>query len=203
MDRKIQKALLIVDVQNDFCPGGALAVPNGDEVIESLNRLTDKAKEEGWLMVASRDWHPNDTRHFSQFGGKWPGHCVQHSWGARFHPKLKVDGLHTIVISKGLGLEDAYSAFDGFFLGQPLEKFLKSSGVLILYVGGLATDYCVKATAIDAVRKGFVTFLVLDACRAVNINPSDGDDAVREMLENGVVITSSDGVLKTRERGGD
>lgn len=192
-DRKT--ALIIIDVQKDFCLGGALAVSHGDDVVGPINKLIDKARKEDWLIIASRDWHPGDTKHFAQFGGKWPAHCLQNSHGAMLHPELNVDFDNAVIVSKGMHDEDAYSAFDGECFDHSLEMILELGGVKKLYIGGLATDYCVKATAIDAVQKGFKTYLALDACRAVNINPSDGGDAVEEMKAAGVIVTSTQEIL--------
>ena len=179
-----KKALIIIDVQNDFCPGGALAVAHGDDVVAPLNKMVAHARKEKWFIAASRDWHPVNTRHFE----KWPAHCVQNTAGAKFHSDLDVAGA--FVISKPTGFyEDGYSAFEGSAEGgQSLEELLISNGVTEVYIGGLATDYCVKATAIDAARKGFKTFILFDACRAVNIKPDDGQKAVEEMKANGVEI---------------
>lgn len=199
-----RSALIVVDVQNDFCPGGALPVPDGDKVVEPLNSMIECAPKNGWPVIASRDWHPRETRHFAEFGGTWPVHCAQDTPGARFHPELKLPP-QTIIVSKGTGDEDAYSAFDGdtpaTVVGAvtceqiALEEVLRRLGVKIVFVGGLATDYCVKATAIDARRCGFETYLLLDACRAVNLKPNDGDRAVEEMRRVGVIITSTDEII--------
>ena len=196
----MKTALIIVDVQNDFCPGGALPVPHGDEVVTSLNKWIEKAERERdyWIVVATRDWHPRETNHFAEFGGRWPVHCVQGTPGARFHPDLQIqqcwDRQHVpfYLVHKGTHKnEDAYS---GFF-GTNLAELLKSRGVTAVFVGGLAIDYCVKATALDAIRNGFWTFLILDACRAVNVNPGDGDKAVEEMKVAGVQVISTEAAI--------
>lgn len=183
-----KKALLIVDVQNDFCPGGALAVPNGDKVVAPLNELIRHAQRNGWLIIASRDWHPEKTAHFE----KWPIHCVQGTKGAKFHPLLNI-GCCVTVVSKGVNPgENAYSAFNGRFAnGLALDEFLKTNGVEIIYVGGLATDYCVKATAIDAAKLGYETYFLLDASRAVNLNPGDEKNARQEMIAAGVTFSTT------------
>lgn len=187
MEQQTDTALILVDVQIDFCPGGALAVPEGDEVVEPINRLLERGRERGWLLLASRDYHPADTTHFADFGGVWPIHCVQGTLGAKFHPDLLLEEDIT-VITKGTGKdENAYSAFDGkTLIGMDLETFLKLHKVSKIYVTGLATDYCVKATAIDAAKRGFETVALEDAIAAVNINPDDGDKAVAEMKAAGV-----------------
>lgn len=195
----MKKALLIVDVQNDFCPSGALPVADGDKVVEPINKMIEYAHKNGWLVVASRDWHPPVTKHFKDYGGIWPVHCVKNTKGAGFHPDLRfLPG--TIIISKAISAdEDGYSAFDGttdnMHYRLPLREFLKSNGIAEAYICGLATDYCVKATVLDAVKNGFKTTIVLDACRAVNINPDDGDKAVEEMEKEGAFIALTKEVL--------
>ncbi|HYE14451.1 MAG TPA: isochorismatase family protein, partial [Pyrinomonadaceae bacterium] len=134
-----KRALIVVDVQNDFCPGGSLAVERGDEVVAPLNRLMEEFLSRGDVVVKSRDWHPAETKHFAKYGGTWPVHCVQGTRGAEFHPSL-LDDPRIEVVSKGLGDEDCYSAFDG----TGLAEMLRSRGVREVWVGGLATDYCVK-----------------------------------------------------------
>ena len=182
-----RKALIIVDVQNDFCPGGALAVTSGSDVVAPLNKMVIHARKEKWLIVASRDWHPVSAKHFD----KWPAHCVQNTKGAEFHPDLDVSDA--AVISKPVKAdEDGYSAFEGRTdSGQGLEGLLRENDITEVYIGGLATDYCVRATAIDAAQRGFKTLVLLDACRAVNIKPEDGQKAVEEMWAKGVAITTT------------
>ena len=185
-----RKALLIVDVQNDFCPGGSLAVTDGDKVVEPLNRMIEFAVKNGWDVFASRDWHPAHTRHFKT----WPVHCVQGTKGARFHPDLMLplDYAKFQLISKGAGDEDGYSAFEGINLNyEQFENILRNAGVEELYVGGLATDYCVKASVMGALLRGFVVNLLWDACMAVNINNGDGDKALREMCEAGAFLMTT------------
>ena len=178
-----KRALIVVDVQNDFCPGGALAVAQGDEVVAPLNRLIDEFLERGEPVYASRDWHPSITKHFTAYGGTWPVHCVQNTKGAEFHPQLRQDPRIT-VISKGLGDKDCYSAFDE----TDLISRLKQQGVEEVWVGGLATDYCVKNTVLDALKKGFEVNAVENAMRPVDLNPGDGDRAIEEMREAGADI---------------
>jgi len=168
------KALLIVDVQNDFCPGGALAVPEGDKVVPVINRVIDDFA----LVVASQDWHPPATAHFR----KWPPHCVAGSPGAELHPGLRRDRIAQ-VFRKGTGdLDDGYSAFEA--TNADLGKFLKDLNVDELFVAGLATDYCVRASALDAVRKGFRVRVLTNAIAAV----ADPAPALREMREAGVSL---------------
>ena len=183
MQQEKKRALIVVDVQNDFCPGGALAVPHGDEVIMPLNRLIEEFLARGDLVVKSRDWHPPRTKHFARYGGTWPIHCVQHTPGAEFHPAL-LDDPRIKVISKGMGDEDSYSAFDG----TDLASLLREHGVEEVWVGGLATDYCVKNTVLDAQREGFKVKAVGNAMRPVEVQPGDGERAIEEMRRAGAEI---------------
>ena len=178
-----RRALVVVDVQNDFCPGGALAVERGDEVVAPLNRLISEFLERGEPVYKSRDWHPRTTKHFAEFGGTWPVHCVQDTRGAAFHPRL-LDDPRVEVVSKGTGDEDSYSAFDGTTLAEDLRR----RGVREVWVGGLATDYCVKNTVLDALREGFRVRALTEAMRAVNLKPGDGERAVEEMRRAGAEI---------------
>jgi len=184
-------ALIIVDVQNDFCPGGALPVAHGDEIVARLNKLIEAVARAGQPIVYSRDWHPVMTCHFRQYGGFWPAHCLQYTSGAEFHPALKVP-QDAVIVSKGMdNKDDGYSAFEGRILAdgdKTLEEYLREQGVTDLCVGGLATDYCVKATVLDAQKLGFRVHLLLDACRAVDVNSGDGDKAVEEMYRAGASI---------------
>jgi nicotinamidase/pyrazinamidase len=175
------KALLIVDVQNDFCPGGALAVPGGDRVVPIINRLMPLFP----LIAASKDWHPKGSVHFK----KWPPHCVQDTKGADLHPKLDKGRIHKIFLKGTRNKDDGYSAFEA--TNEDLAEFLKGQGVTDLYVVGLATDYCVKASALDADRNGFETFVVEDAVAAVNVKPGDGEKALKEMAHAGVTLIAS------------
>lgn len=179
-----KQALIVVDVQNDFCPGGTLAVAHGDEVVEPLNEQIDEFLERGDPVYKSRDWHPPTTKHFEAYGGTWPVHCVQNTEGAEFHPALRDDPRITVV-SKGLGDTDCYSAFDETNLASQL----KEQGVEEVVVGGLATDYCVKNTVLDAIKHGFKVKLLEDATRAVDRQPGDGDRAIEEMRAAGAEIS--------------
>jgi len=175
------RALLIVDVQNDFCPGGALPAPEGDKVVPVINILMDRFR----LVVASRDAHPQDTVHFD----KWPPHCVEGTKGAEFHPDLDLKKIDKKLV-KGTGnRDDGYSAFEATNVG--LEKFLKENYVTEVFVTGLTTEYCVKETAIDALSKGFSTYLITDAVQGVRQNPGDEEKAIDEMKNAGVKLTSS------------
>ena len=177
------RALVVVDVQNDFCPGGSLAVERGDEVVAPLNRLIAEFLRRGEPVYKSRDWHPAVTKHFQAYGGTWPVHCVQGTRGAEFHEDLSEDP-RVRVVSKGLGDEDNYSAFDGTTLAEDLRR----EGVREVWVGGLATDYCVKNTVLDALRAGFRVRALRDAMRAVNLQPGDDRRALEEMRAAGAEV---------------
>ena len=178
------KALIVVDVQNDFCPGGSLAVAHGDEVVAPLNKLMKEFLDRGEPVYKTRDWHPPQTNHFAAYGGVWPFHCVQNTKGAEFHPDL-LDDPRITVISKGIDdTADGYSGFDG----TNLTELLREEGVGEIWVGGLATDYCVKATVMDGVRRGFNVKALADTMRAVNVNPDDGAKAIEEMRNVGAEI---------------
>lgn len=179
-------ALVIVDVQNDFCPGGALAVPDGDRVVPVLNRYAERFARHGAPVFASRDWHPERTKHFKAHGGVWPPHCVQDTAGADFHPALRLPA-GTEVVSKGMDPEaDAYSCFQAETAeGMPFAAALGERGVGRLFVGGLATDYCVKATVLDALKEGFEVVLLADAVAAVDVAAGDGARALADMTGAG------------------
>lgn len=179
-------ALIIIDVQNDFCPGGALAVPGGDQVVAVLNRCIEKFKSAGLPIFATRDWHPEKTSHFNTGGGVWPPHCVQGTRGASFHPALALPG-NAVIISKGMGSnEDSYSGFQGTDNhGAGLAELLRRGGVERLFVGGLATDYCVKQTVLDGLKNGFKVVLLEEALRGVDIQAGDSERAVAEMTRSG------------------
>jgi len=186
MSSSSKRALIVVDVQNDFCPGGSLAVTRGDEVVAPLNKLIEEFLERGEPVFKSRDWHTEKTKHFAAYGGTWPVHCVQNTKGAEFHPDL-IDDMHIRVISKGLGDEDCYSAFDGTDLALQLRRL----GIEEVWVGGLATDYCVKNTVLDGLKEGFRVKALEDAMRAVEVKSGDGERAIAEMRDAGAEVVSS------------
>ncbi|WP_298268224.1 nicotinamidase [Geobacter sp.] len=179
-------ALLIVDVQNDFCPGGLLPVADGDAVVPALNQYLTLFRGRGLPVFASRDWHPPTSTHFRDYGGIWPVHCVRGTDGARFHPLLKLP-YDAIIISKGMDpTRDDYSAFQGVTEGGvPFSVVLKEMGISRLYVGGLATDYCVKESVLEGLRHGLSVTLLEDAVRGVDLNPDDSSRAVAEMTSAG------------------
>ena len=185
-------ALLVVDVQNDFAdPAGSLYVQDGEQVVPIINREIDRAQEAGVPVVYTKDWHPPETPHFAKYGGKWPVHCVRDTWGAEFHPDLKVVGE---VILKAKGPEDGYSGFSvehlptGERRETGLEQLLRDQDVDNVVIVGLATDYCVKETALDAVRKGFGAEVLTGATRPVDVEPGDGDRALGEIEHAGVEL---------------
>jgi nicotinamidase/pyrazinamidase len=172
--------LIIVDVQNDFCPGGALAVPGGDAVVSPCNRLASDAG----FVVATRDWHPPDHSSFADAGGRWPVHCVRDTEGAQLHPGIE-RALIDMTVDKGQ--ERALEGYSGFE-GTELEAQLRSHGVDTVHVCGLALDYCVRATALDARKAGFDVIVHRSATRAVEASPGDGDRAVAELEAAGVSV---------------
>src|SRR5713101_4788688 len=187
MSDENRKALIVVDVQNDFCPGGSLAVARGDEVVAPLNKLMKEFLDRGEPVFKTRDWHPARTRHFAAYGGVWPVHCVQNTHGAEFHPDLLDDSRITI-ISKGIDESaDGYSGFDG----TNLAELLREQDVKEVWVGGLATDYCVKHTVLEARQEGFDVKALADAMRAVNVSPDDGAKAIEEMRAAGAEIVGN------------
>lgn len=177
-----EDALILVDVQKDFCPGGALAVDEGDEVVPVLNAWMQEAVRNGAFLAASRDWHPKDHISFHERGGPWPPHCIQGTEGAEFHPDLELpEGV--VILSKADEPErEAYSAFDG----TGLEEMLRQRGVRRVFVGGLAQDVCVRATVLHALDMGLETHLLLDATRPVD--PAKGKAALKEMEKKGARI---------------
>lgn len=193
--KKNKSALLIVDVQNDFCPGGALQIQNGDRVIESINQAVEHFIAAGLPVLASRDWHPPNTRHFRDFGGVWPIHCVQGTEGAAFHPGLRLpEG--TVVLSKGINPElDGYSAFEGVTAdGRMLIELLRELEVRRLYISGLATDYCVLCTTLEALRNGIKVTVLTDAVTGVDIIPRESACALEDMVTAGAKLATVEGL---------
>ncbi len=172
---------MIVDIQLDFCPGGAIPVPNGDEVVPVLNKYVNLFLSAGALIVATRDWHPESHSSFKSNGGIWPAHCVMNTEGASFHPDLNLP-RDVIVVSKGeLPDDSSYSNFER----TTLLSNLRDRKTEKVYIGGLATDYCVKATVIDSVKLGFTTYLLSNASRGVDVNYGDSMRATKEMVNLG------------------
>jgi len=183
IELKTGDALIIVDVQNDFLPGGNLAVPGGDAVIAPLNRYIQSFHSGRLPIYATRDWHPQNHCSFKQQGGIWPPHCVADTAGAEFSSQLKLPPAATIVSKATTADKDAYSGFEGTTLDQQLH----AQGIKRLFIGGLATDYCVLNTVKDALNHHYTVFLLQDAIRAVNVEPGDGDKAEREMKQLGAI----------------
>ena len=188
-------ALLVVDVQNDFAdPSGGLSVRGGDEVVPRLNEEIARAQAAGAPVVYTQDWHPASTPHFAKDGGTWPVHCVMGTWGAEFHPELVVVGLS---VRKGSNGEDGYS---GFTMRDPetgetepteLEGLLRERGVERVVIGGLATDYCVRETALDALDRGFQVGVLTDAVAAVDVHPGDGPRALEDVAARGAALLTT------------
>lgn len=186
-------ALLVVDVQNDFAdPGGSLYVQAAEDAIPVVNDEIAAAEEGGALLVYTQDWHPESTPHFSKDGGIWPVHCVRDTWGAEFHPDL--DLIDAPVVQKGTGGEDGYSAFSvsdpttGERSATGLDAILRDQRIERVVIVGLATDYCVKESALDAVSNGYATLVLRDGVRPVNLSPGDGERALAEVLRAGGAV---------------
>jgi nicotinamidase/pyrazinamidase len=184
-----RSALLVVDVQNDFAdPNGSLYVEGGEQIVPFVNREIDRATGAGSFVVYTQDWHPASTPHFEIHGGKWPVHCVRDTWGADLHPDLKVVGDQ---IRKATGPEDGYSGFSvehlpsGERRGTGLDDLLRARGIERIVIVGLATDYCVKETALDGLRLGYDTTVLCEAVRAVELQPGDGAHALAAVSEVG------------------
>lgn len=185
---KTKKALLVVDVQNDFCPGGALGVREGDQIIPTVNKYVDLFLKNRLPVFVSRDWHPEDTGHFKSSGGPWPRHCVQNTRGAEFHPAFKLPGK-AIILSKGTNPKlDGYSVFEAHdSKNNSFSQLLTVMGVEQLYIAGIATDYCVRMTSLDAFKYGLKVNVLTDAIKGV-----DRQDSQRAIDE----IVAKDGKLK-------
>jgi nicotinamidase/pyrazinamidase len=196
-------ALILVDIQNDFCPGGALGVRGGDEIIPVVNQLISAFP----LVIASQDWHPANHISFKAQGGPWESHCVQNSHGADFHRDLDQRNIRLIFHKAFTQDRDAYSAFEGIDQdGRSLDVALKDLGVKKIYIAGLATDYCVRATALDGLKNGYEVFVIEDAVRGVEVKEGDGMRALLEITDQGAKVLNSSAVLpigKTAQIAGD
>ena len=186
-------ALIVVDIQNDFAHSdGSLYVAGADRVLSNANTAIANADESGALVVFTQDWHPADTPHFEKDGGIWPVHCVGETWGAQFHDDLLVSGRK--IVRKGVDGSDGYSGFttrdpqSGQQQSTELATILREAGVERCVIVGLATDYCVKETVLDARRLGFEVLVPIDTVAAVNLQPNDGDDALAAMTDAGATI---------------
>jgi nicotinamidase/pyrazinamidase len=187
-------ALVVVDLQNDFAdPAGGLSVAGGDAIVPTVNAEIEMASNNGAIVVATQDWHPESTPHFAKDGGIWPVHCVADTWGAALHPDLALPD-DAPRVRKGANGEDGYSGFtmrdpvSGDTIPTELESILRAADIKRVVVVGLATDYCVKATALDAIRLGFETAVLTDAVAAVDLAPGDGDRSLDEMRTAGVTL---------------
>jgi nicotinamidase/pyrazinamidase len=191
----LQTALIVVDVQNDFAaPAGSLYVRGGEEVVPVINAEIEKARAAGAAVVYTADWHPGSTPHFAKDGGIWPVHCVGATWGSEFHPDLVVEGR---VVRKGVNGEDGYSGFttrdpvSEETVATELPELLADQGISKVVVAGLATDYCVRSTVLDALARGLPVWLLTDAIRSVDLEEGDGDRAIAEVEAAGCVLVST------------
>ena len=195
-------AILNVDIQPDFCPGGKLGVSEGDLVVPVMNEINELGRTADSLVVFTKDWHPEVTTHFAKYGGAWPEHCVQGTSGAELHPDLVVK-VEDVIVAKGMGAaEDAYSGFEARTeKGEMLQEVLETRGVKRLIVGGLATDYCIRWSVLDALKNGFEVYVIDEGVRAVNIKPDDGKQAWEEMVKAGAKRISLEEAKQLLTRG--
>jgi nicotinamidase/pyrazinamidase len=192
-------ALLLVDVQNDFCAGGALEVPGADRILGPLNRYTAEAVDHGIPVYASRDWHPAVSSHFKQYGGPWPPHCVQGTAGAQFRPDVQLPPTVTVITKGDDFASSGYSDFEGHTPeGTSFLADLRARGISHLYVGGIATDYCVRYTVMDALAAGLDVTVLQDAI--VGIDAKDSERALTEMLEGGAECAAGPGLFRESDR---
>lgn len=189
-------ALVVVDLQNDFCPGGALPVKDGDKIVAQVNKVVDAFEADDLPVVFTRDWHPRAHCSFKNQGGVWPPHCVQRTWGAKFHSSLIVPADGIIINKATRRDEEAYSGFQGTHLAERLRR----SGVKNLFVCGLATDYCVKNTVLDAIDLGFKTHVITDCIKGVNLKRGDSTGSLSLMVARGARRTTSRSLLKEMNR---
>lgn len=197
METELQdSALVLVDIQNDFCPGGALAVEDGDQIVEVVNRLIPRFP----LVISTQDWHPANHISFKEQEGPWPPHCVQGTRGAELHPALNTQTIAHYLRKASSPIKDDYSEFEGHDeQGLSLNQVLKSHDVQRIFVAGLATDYCVLATVLDGLKLGFEVFPITDAMRAVNVEPEDGAKALKQMSAAGAHLVTSHEVMECGE----
>jgi nicotinamidase/pyrazinamidase len=188
-----KQALIVVDIQRDFCPGGALPVTDGDKIIPAVNELVHVFEKAGLPVFFTRDWHPRNHVSFKAYGGPWPPHCIQNTPGASFHPSLAIPSEAKVIDKGTLQAEDAYSGFQGTDLAHKLRDL----HVKQIYVAGLATDYCVKNTVLDGAAKGFETYVITDCVKGVNVKRTDSANALGTMLSQGAVQTTSGRLLKS------
>ncbi len=189
-------ALIVTDVQNDFCPSGSLAIMEGDRIVPRLNMLVDAFTASDLPVLFTRDWHPPNHCSFKENGGPWPPHCVRNTRGAAFHPNLQVPESATLISKATEPEREAYSAFQG----TDLSSILKKMSVNELFVGGLATDYCIRNTVGDALKEGFLVNVLTDCIRGVNLRRTDSANALKWMTTKGASVTTSQSVLKRIHR---
>jgi nicotinamidase/pyrazinamidase len=187
---KAGDALVAVDIQNDFFAQGSLPVPQAEEVVPIINRYIELFHAKALPIFTTRDWHPPKHSSFKEQGGPWPVHCVAGTKGAEFHKDFKLPSSGVIISAATTVAKDAYSGFEG----TGLDEQMKSLGIGRLFIGGLATDYCVLNTVKDAIKHGYAVFLLEDATRAVNVKPGDGENAVEEMVRLGAVPIEFDNI---------
>lgn len=196
---KSNKALLIVDMQNDFCPGGVLSVPDGDRIIPTVNKYIQLFQQKQLPLFFSRDWHPSETIHFQEKGGPWPPHCIQGTKGAEFHPDLKIPE-NAVILSKGMDPNlDSYSVFEAFdedLLSFP--ELLRKQEITELFIGGMATDYCVRSTSLDALKQGLNIHVLVDAVKG--IDPINSNKTLEEIQSEGGDLKSFSQVEKGLKR---
>ncbi|MCS7244357.1 MAG: nicotinamidase [Candidatus Calescibacterium sp.] len=186
-------ALIVVDMQNDFLPGGSLEIPNSDTIIPVVNEYIKFFEARGLAVIYTRDWHPENHISFKENGGRWPRHCVQNTWGSEFHPQVYLPKNY-LVISKAFYPDlEAYSGFQDTELNQKLNEM----GIKNLFVCGVATDYCVLNTVLDAINLGYKVFLLIDAVKGVDLNPNDSEDAVKKMVSAGAELLVFEELLQT------
>ncbi|MCX7758799.1 MAG: nicotinamidase [bacterium] len=186
-------ALVVIDMQNDFLPGGSLEIPNSDTIIPVVNEYIKFFEGMGLTVVYTRDWHPENHISFRENGGRWPKHCVQNTRGSEFHPHVYLPKNY-LVISKAFYPDlEAYSGFQDTELNQKLQEM----GVKNLFVCGVATDYCVLNTVLDAINLGYKVFLLIDAVKGVDLNPNDSEDAVKKMVSAGAELLVFEELLQT------
>lgn len=192
---KIKKALLVVDLQNDFCSKGALAVPGGEKTVPDINKYIKIFSRNNLPIFATRDWHPKKTAHFKKYGGTWPVHCLQGTKGAQFYPKLRLP-KETVLLYKGMGPKrNSYSAFQAEDeSGINFLSLLEILGIEEIYIAGLATDYCVKFSCIDAIKSGLKVKILTDAIRGVNLKPDDSKEAIKKMVLAGAKRITLDNI---------
>ncbi|MCP4716361.1 MAG: isochorismatase family protein [Deltaproteobacteria bacterium] len=191
------QALLIIDLQVDFCPGGSLAVTDGDLIVPVINNYIELFRHKALPVLVTRDWHPENSMHFQQHGGQWPRHCRQNTPGAEFHPALRLPEA-AFVFSKGLKEnEEGYSAFDAVDdRGNAFQSVLKSSHIKTLFIGGLATDYCVKVSALDALKYGYHVVLLADAVKGVNVRRGDAEKALSAIIAGGAETAGTEKLVR-------